>query len=273
MADIVFISDFFVDQIAGGGEICDNVLMSLFRSDGYKIAKFNSHITSDNHIKLYRKCGFKFIVSNFCNLNEQTKQELVKYPGSYCIMEHDHKYLKTRDPSVFKDFKAPSNQIINRVFYASAKAIFAQSKLHKEVIEKNLGITNVVNLGMNLWTDEQLSIIESNLENDKKDDYAIVNSKNPTKNTQACVQYCQEKELQYTLVSSPDYAEFIKQLSQHKKYLYFPKVLETFNRVIIEARMLGCKVNTTANNGCLSEDWFKLYKGRDKEFSTILKKP
>ena len=237
--------------------------MSLFRADGYKIAKFNSHVTSDNHIKLYRKLGFKFIVSNFCNLHEQTKQELVKYPGSYCIMEHDHKYLKTRDPSVFKDFKAPSNQIINRVFYASAKAIFAQSKLHKEVIEKNLGITNVVNLGMNLWTDEQLSIIESNLENDKKDDYAIVNSKNPTKNTQACVQYCQEKELQYTLVSSPDYAEFIKQLSQHKKYLYFPKVLETFNRVIIEARMLGCKVNTTANNGCLSEDWFKLYKGKE----------
>jgi hypothetical protein len=129
MKKIVFISDFFVDQIAGGGEICDNVLMSLFRDDGYRIAKFNSHLTSDNHIKLYRKCGYKFIVSNFCNLHEQAKQELMKYPGSYCIMEHDHKYLRTRDPSVFKDFKAPNSQIVNRIFYANAKAIFAQSKL------------------------------------------------------------------------------------------------------------------------------------------------
>ena len=70
MKKIVFISDFFVNQIAGGGEICDNVLMSLFRDDGYRIAKFTSHLTSDNHIKLYRKCGYKFIVSNFCNLHE-----------------------------------------------------------------------------------------------------------------------------------------------------------------------------------------------------------
>ena len=263
MKKIVFISDFFVNQIAGGGEICDNVLMSLFRDDGYRIAKFNSHLTSDNHIKLYRKCGYKFIISNFCNLHEQTKQELVKYPGSYSIMEHDHKYLKTRDPSVFKDFIAPASQIINRILYANAKSVFAQSKLHKEVIEKNLGISNVVNLGMNLWTDEQLAIIESNLENKKVDDYSIVNSDNPTKNTQACVQYCEEKGLSYTLIKSPDYASFIKQLSQHQKYLYFPKVLETFNRVIIEARMLNCKVNTTANNGCLSEDWFKKYKGKE----------
>ena len=77
------------------------------------------------------------------------------------------------------------------------------------------------------------------------------------------MQYCEEKGLSYTLIKSPDYASFIKQLSQHQKYLYFPKVLETFNRVIIEARMLNCKINTTANNGCLSEDWFKKYKGKE----------
>jgi hypothetical protein len=262
MKKLVFISDFFVNQIAGGGEICDDVLLSLMKEDGTKIIKFNSHTIVDKHIKLYRNCGFKFLISNFCNLREDVKQELVKYPGSYFIMEHDHKYLKTRDPSVFKDFKVPPAQIINRIFYANAGAIFAQSKLHKEVIEKNLNINNVISLGMNLWTDEQLVIIEKNVENEKKDDFSIVNSTNPTKNTQACVSYCVERNLDYTLVGSPDYAEFIKQLSSHEKYLYFPKVLETFNRVIIEARMLNCKVLTTANNGCLSEDWFEKYRGK-----------
>ncbi len=77
MKKIFIISDFFVDQIAGGGEICDNVLVSLFRADGYKIAKFNSHVTSNNHIKLYRKLGFKSIISKFCNLHEQINQELI----------------------------------------------------------------------------------------------------------------------------------------------------------------------------------------------------
>ena len=262
MKKLVFISDFFVNQVAGGGEICDHVLLSLMKEDDTKIIKFNSHTIINKHIRLYRNCGFKFLISNFCNLREDVKQELIKYPGSYFIMEHDHKYLRTRDPSIFKNFKAPPTQIINKIFYANAGAIFAQSKLHKEVIEKNLNINNVISLGMNLWTDRQLAIIEQNLDNEKKNDFAIVNSTNPTKNTQACVSYCVEKSLDYTLVGSPAYSEFIKQLSSHERYLYFPKVLETFNRVIIEARMLNCKVITTANNGCLSEDWFENYRGK-----------
>tara|TARA_R100000008_G_scaffold82508_1_gene66841 strand:+ start:3070 stop:4689 length:1620 start_codon:yes stop_codon:yes gene_type:complete len=263
MKQIVFIADFFVNQIAGGGEICDDVLISMLKSDNVKVIKLNCNNVIDKHIKLYRECGFKFIISNFCNLREDAKQELIKYPGCYSIMEHDHKYLRTRDPSVFKDFVAPSNQIINRLFYANAKVVFAQSKLHKQVIDKNLNTNNVISLGMNLWTDEQLTIIESNIDNEKKDDFAIVNSKNPTKNTHDCVAYCVEKNLEHTLIGSPDYAEFIKQLSSHKKYLYFPKVLETFNRVIVEARMLNCKVMTTQNNGCLSEDWFAKYRGKE----------
>lgn len=263
MKKLVFISDFFVDQIAGGGEIYDNILMSLFAQDDIKIVKFNSHLIIDKHIKLYLNCGFKFVVSNFCNLNELAKQELIKSPGSYCIMEHDHKYLSTRDPSVFKNYLAPPQYIINRAFYSNAKTVFAQSKIHKETIEKNLKINNVVNLGMSLWTDEQLSVIEKNINNTKKENCSIVNSKNPTKNTQECIQYCKDNSLDFTLIGSSDYQEFIKQLSSHKTYVYFPKVLETFNRVLLEARMLSCRLITTNMNGCISEDWFKEYQGKE----------
>ena len=263
MKKVVFISDFFVDQIAGGGEIYDNILMSLLVQDSTKIIRFNSNTIFDKHIRLYRNCGFEFIISNFIKLSPQAKQELLLHPASYCILEHDHKYLRTRDPSVFSDYLAPENMIINRAFYANAKVVFAQSKIHKEVIEKNLKIKNVVNLGMSLWTDEQLSVIESNIDNVKKNNCSIVNSKNPTKNTQECIEYCQKNSLDFTLIGSPDYKEFIKQLSSHQTYVYIPKVLETFNRVLIEARMLDCLLVTTAKNGCISEDWFKNYKGKE----------
>ena len=184
MKKLVFISDFFVDQVSGGGEICDDILTSFFTKENIKVIKFNSHLIIDKHIKLYRSCGFEFLVSNFCNLNEQAKQELIKHPGCYSIMEHDHKYLSTRDPSVFKNYLAPPQYIINRAFYANAKTIFAQSKIHKEVIENNLKIHNVVNLGMSLWTDKQLAVIEKNINNTKQQNHSIVNSTNPTKNTQ-----------------------------------------------------------------------------------------
>lgn len=263
MKKIVYIADFFVDKIAGGAEIYDDILITLLQDDGFDVIKFQNNEITDKHIKLYRSSGYHFIVSNFTMMTDPVSIELVKYPGSYSIMEHDHKYVKTRNPAVYKDYLAPPEDIVNREIYNNAKYIFAQSKIQAECITKNLNISHVINLGMSLWTDEQLKIIEDNIENDKQADASIVNSKNPTKNTRAIIQHCEDKEIEYTLIGSADYAEFIKQLSSHEAHVFIPRVLESFNRVIIEARMLNCKLMTTNLNGCISEDWFKKYKGKE----------
>jgi len=263
MNKIVFIADFFDSEVKGGAEIYDSILIDLLRNDGVKVVEFKSQDITEKHISLYRKCGFHFVISNFVAFSEEKKQELIKYPDSYSILEHDHKYIIERDPSGYKDYIVHPSRIINRIFYASAKNVFAQSKIHSEVIQKNLKINNVVNLGMSLWTDEQLEIIEQNFDNEKQDDVSIVNSSNPTKNTAAAVNRCKDKNINYTLIGSQNYSEFIEQLSSHKTYMYIPRVLESFNRVLLEARMLDCKLQTTNLNGCISEDWFKKYKGRE----------
>ena len=263
MNKIVFIADFFASDVKGGAEIYDSILIDLLRNDGVKVVEFKSQDITEKHISLYRKCGFHFVISNFVVFSEEKKQELIKYPDSYSILEHDHKYIIERDPSGYKDYIVHPSRIINRIFYASAKNVFAQSKIHSEVIQKNLKINNVVNLGMSLWTDEQLEIIEQNFDNEKQDDVSIVNSSNPTKNTAAAVNRCKDKNINYTLIGSQNYSEFIEQLSSHKTYMYIPRVLESFNRVLLEARMLDCKLQTTNLNGCISEDWFKKYKGRE----------
>ena len=74
MKNLVFISDFFASKVAGGGEICDHILISLFKADGSKTIRWNSHVVSDKLIRLYRNCGFFFVVSNFCNLDDTAKQ-------------------------------------------------------------------------------------------------------------------------------------------------------------------------------------------------------
>jgi len=263
MAKIVFIADFFVDEISGGAEICDNILINLLRDDGFHVVKFKNADLTDKHIKLYRSCGYHFIISNFTLMSDPVSTELVNCPNSYSIMEHDHKYIKTRDPAVYKDYRAPFQDIVNREIFTNAKNIFAQSKIQAECIRKNLNINNVVNLGMSLWTDEQLEIIENNITNTKQEGASVINSQNPTKNTATTISYCQEKGIPHTLIGSSDYSEFIKQLSSYQSYVFIPRVLESFNRVLLEARMLGCKAITTNLNGCISEEWFKQYKGKE----------
>ena len=263
MNKIVYISDFFIDKIAGGAEIVDDILINLFRADGLDVVKFENRELTDKHIKLYRSCGYHFIVSNFTLMSDGVSSELVNAPNSYSIMEHDHKYVKTRNPAVYKNYLAPAADVVNREIYTNAKYIFAQSHIQAECIKKNLNISHVINLGMSLWTDEQLKIIESNLTTLKKPLAAVINSSNPTKNTAESVHHCESREIQYELIGSPDYATFIEQLSSYESYVFIPRVLESFNRVLLEARMLNCKAITTNLNGCISEEWFKKYKGKE----------
>mgnify|MGYP003145924867 FL=1 len=263
MNKLVYISDFFIDKIAGGAEIVDDILINLFRDDGFDVIKFENRELTDKHIKLYRTCGYHFIVSNFTLMSDSVSDELVKAPNSYSIMEHDHKYVKTRNPAVYKDYLAPAADVVNREIYTNAKYIFAQSHIQAECIKKNLNISHVINLGMSLWTDEQLKIIESNIDTLKKPLAAVINSSNPTKNTAESAHHCESREIQYELIGSPDYATFIEQLSSYESYVFIPRVLESFNRVLLEARMLNCKAITTNLNGCISEEWFKKYKGKE----------
>jgi AAA+ ATPase superfamily predicted ATPase len=128
MNKIVFISDFFEEQVSGGAEICDNVLIQEL-SKTYKICKFNSSEFTVNHFNLYKSCGFSFLISNFVALSEDVKN-IISLDGEYCIIEHDHKYLRNRNPSVFANFKAPEQMLINVDFYRSAKKVFCQSAKH-----------------------------------------------------------------------------------------------------------------------------------------------
>ena len=48
---IVFIADFFADQVLGGGELDNEELISNLISDGHEIIKINSHDVTRNFIE------------------------------------------------------------------------------------------------------------------------------------------------------------------------------------------------------------------------------
>jgi|TARA_A100001515_G_scaffold30725_2_gene23979 hypothetical protein len=262
MKKIVFISDFFVNEINGGAEICDDILISELESKGYKVCKFKSQEFTSKHILLYGKMGFKFIVSNFLGVPENCRKYLQLGQYEYFIMEHDHKYLVNRNPALFTNFKAPPQEIVNRDFYASAKFVFCQSSKHKEVLELNLGIDNVVNLGCSLWSKEQLDFIRSNITT-KNNKSFISGDRNPIKGLPEAIKHCTSKGLEYDILPRTSYESFIAELAKYERFVFFPKTLETFCRVILEARMLGCKLATNTLNGCTYEPWFKQYKGEE----------
>ncbi len=259
MTKYFYISDFFLEHITGGGELNDHELINMLTQDRSEVFQLQSHLVTKDILK--KNKNLNFIISNFANLQHDCKVWLLEN-AKYVIYEHDHKYVKTRNPANYKNFKAPDKDIINYSFYKNALSVFVQSSFHEEIMQKNLSLENVVNLSGNLWSLETLSLINDLSKVEKKEKCSILKSNTPHKNTFGAINFCRKKNLKYEEVFSNDYAEFLKQLSRNKYFVFLPKTPETLSRVAVEARMLGCSLYANDLIGACKEPWFKL-KGSD----------
>ena len=259
MREIIFIADFFSDQVLGGGELNNDELINLLIKKNVNVKKINSNLVDQQFIDENRDKFF--IIANFCFLNLDCLNK-IKESCSYVIYEHDHKYLKSRNPGIFDNFIAPPSELINVNFYNKAKAVFVQSQLHKNIVYKNTNLKNLVNLSGNLWSEEVLNLIEEISFLKKENFYAIMDSNIPHKNTIDSILYCKHKNLDFKLIKNPSYFTFLKQLGVNKKLVFFPKTPETLSRIVVESRMMNMGVVTNNMVGATSEDWYTL-KGKD----------
>jgi len=258
MNDYVFVADFFADEVPGGGELNNEELINIMSSSKKNIIKIKSRNISKQFIENNSNC--KFIIANFIMLSDESKKCFLN--KNYVIYEHDHKYIKSRNPADFKDFKAPKDQIINETFYQNARAVLCQSNFHKNIIDKNLTKVNTISLSGNIWSIEILNLIEEICIQNKIDKYAIMNSNIHHKNTSDAVKYCLYNNYDYVLIPSMPYKQFLTELGKYTKLIFFPKTPETLSRIAVEARMMNMSVLTNSNLGASGEEWFSL-KGRD----------
>ena len=251
--NVLFITDFLRNDINGGAEANDDVLIKELRKE-YNVKTIRS---SDVTEQILDKFSF-LIVSNFVHLSEKNKK-YISLKKDYIIYEHDHKYIKNRDPSIYKDFLAPYNKKCNVTFYRSAKKVFVLSKVCKEILEKNIIGVRTHSIGCSLWSDESLDKMLVLSREQKSKDCCILKSENPTKNYKFTVQYCASKGISPDHLSDLDYYSFLEKFSKYEKFIFLPKVLETFSRVCAEAKMMNIKLVTIPNKiGFASEEIFNL---------------
>jgi len=170
---VIFISDFFIDEIRGGAEFCNDAMMNSLKHK-FTFERHKSETITPLFINNNRDCFF--VIANFFLLQEDCKTALQNV--TYVIFEHDHKYIKSNNPSLYKGFLAPESQLQNKEFFKNALAVICQSKKHSKVVQKNLLLNNVVNSAGNIWTAEQIGILEKNLDAEKTIEFAILNSQN-----------------------------------------------------------------------------------------------
>tara|TARA_B100001093_G_scaffold214239_1_gene205538 strand:+ start:11045 stop:11878 length:834 start_codon:yes stop_codon:yes gene_type:complete len=256
MNSFVFVSDFFAEQIVGGGELNDYEVCNILLKRGQDLQKINSHLFTKNHLDK-KKC---YIISNFINLKEEVKNHIIDY--KYIIYEHDHKYIKTRNPALYKNFIAPKEQIVNEYFYKNAIGVLCQSRFHTNILKKNLNIENIINLSGNVWSIESLEFMRNISNIEKQNRTSILKSNTRHKNTSGAINYCISKNEQYDLISDQDYHSFLSKMGKNRKFVFLPKTPETLSRICVEARMMNMSVAVNSLIGASKEKWYAL-KGED----------
>ncbi len=253
MRKIVYIADFFEDQVQGGAEKYGTELISALKERGHQVKQVKS-MDSAKH-SLNSKAFY--IVSNFKMLSEDFKQKLIN-EHEYIILEHDPMWDRGNNPALFQKLIIPESQLQHREFYSSAKVVLCQSELHAKATQGNLFLDNIINLGCNLWSESTLKLLEKHLNTEKTRKYAIMSSLNQNKGMSASIKYCEENKLEYDLIPFTEQEEFFKELAKTETLVFFPQWMETFCRVAIEARVLGCGLITNKALGCASEPMFEL---------------
>jgi hypothetical protein len=258
MNKVIFISDFFIDEINGGAERCNSALIEMLNKD-FSIIEMKSLDVNLNFVAK-NKNNF-FIIANFFTLNEEVKNYLIDNVR-YIIYEHDHKYIKNNNPLMFKNFFAPESQIQNKKFFKNAEYVICQSKMHADILYKNLLITNIVNAGANFWSKSDLMHIEKCMEMQKSIKFASMSTNNKNKGTRNSIEYAKKESIDLQLIPALGFKDFITTLGKVENFIFFPQWVESYSRVAIEARILGCKIVTNKLLGVASEPYFSL-QGHD----------
>ena len=247
---IFLVSDFSYEEISGGAEYVDQFFLNSI--EGLTFIK--SHDFTEEEFSSKNQ----YIISNFTQLSEKTKTRLIE-SGNYIIVEHDYKFVRERNPIKYPNFKVPFDLRINALFYNTAKAVFAQSDYHAQILKRNLPFSNIISFNGTFYKQEHLDLLQkiSKERTVKNGKYAVIGSNHISKGKHKTEQFCKKNNIEYEIIRHMDYEKFLLKLSEYTGLVFLPQTPETFCRLIYEAKVLGLKVKTNKNSGIIHEKWIK----------------
>lgn len=252
---IILISDSFIDDFVGGAALNDEEIYKLL-SERFDVTKIKSRYLYEGFI-LENLDSF-FVISNFFGVNPAIR-DLIQSKCKYILYCHDYKFVAHTNPAAYVNFTVPPNELINVSFHKGASRIICQTQFQKGIYDLNLKCPEkTVNFSGNLYSEEQLILLDRLRDGKKNSKCAIIDSKYPQKGVKESVQYCEENKLEYDIIGDPDYSKFLETLSRYSTLVFHPATPETFCRIAIEAKIMGLEVITNNLIGASYEDWYDL---------------
>jgi len=214
---------------ASGAEVTDKAMVEAGEARGYKVKVFDNSKTAE---ELYDLFDYDLIVVSNCWLFDQPKLDIVmkaigKVP--FIRYEHDHRSLEAR----WREYAEP-------LFHHSQFNVFG-SPAHREDYREGLGVDGVCVVPA---MDIEMFRAIPGVRKPKSVLIGTPRKWNPRKLAEYVVNRAGVTVFGDKLVPHEKMPEIY---SKHETFVHLPQGPWSFERVIFEAALCGCKVETNAN--------------------------
>ena len=261
-ADIIFVADLFAEDYAGGAELTTEALID---ESPYRIQKIRSR---DVNLGVLEQGVSKlWVFGNFSQLNPELIPSIVANL-KYTILEYDYKYCSLRSPEKHREATGKDcdceNQISGKIvsaFYYGAKCLWWMSENQKQryldkfpfLSEKDNIVLSSVFSKKTLGTIRYLN--DASKSYDRKR-WLVLGSESWVKGAKNSKKWCEDNNLDYEVVWNIPYEKLLEKLSRAEGFVYLPVGADTCPRMVIEAKLLGCKLHINEYVQHAKEEWF-----------------
>jgi hypothetical protein len=253
-----FVSDYFIDTYSGGAELTSEAIIQTSYANIEKIQSVN--ITEDFLVANKEEY---WIFGNFATVPPAILLYVAKHLN-YSVLEYDYKYCKYRSPEkhvVATKEECNCHEVHNgklvSLFFAKAKSLWFMSEKQKEHYEKVFPFLEDQNSFVlsSVFSVETLKCLKA-LNTEKNNKWLVVNSGSWVKGTQAAIEYASHHNLEYFLAENLSYPDMLNALANCLGLIFLPLGKDTCPRLVIEAKLLDCKLIINDNVQHATEGWF-----------------
>ena len=261
-SDVIFVADLFAEDYVGGAELTTE---ALIESSPLKVTKIRSRELNVQHLEAGHD---KYWVFGNWSMMDQSLIPTIVVNMKYSVLEYDYKFCKYR--SADKHFAAEqvpckceddtSGKAASSLFLGARYIWWMSEKQQAEYLRRFPFLADRPQSVLSSVFSESFWIQIRALRDASKDverqGWIVLGSNSWIKGTDDAVKWCQDNEKTFKVLNGLSPEQVLEEMSKAEGFVYLPKGGDTCPRMVIEAKLLGCKLHLNDNVQHKDELWF-----------------
>ncbi len=267
-ANVVFVCDFYGEDMQGGAELTTEALLEKAPKN---LRVFKMHSSSLTTEILGKNKDKLFVFGNYTNIVDvDVFQELATGEYKYWIIEYDFKMCRWRSPKLHTmstkqpacDCPQQEHGARIKEWFGNAQRMFWMSEQQKNVELERLGLNSkdpkhiVLSSMFSEQTLRDLKMRRLRVIARRQKAAILPDDSTWIKGVEQTKVFCKLRGIEHESLQKLPYSQFLDSLSVYKSFVFMPLDWDTCPRSVIEAKLLGCEVMVNDNTLHAKEEWF-----------------